>query len=707
MITDRTRFSVIQMNTNQILSTDLIVKEPQVTAQLSAPAVVNFKVSYGEAAPGHSADGITWKTWGLWIITEMCVDGVYKIVACTIVTDAKVDPTSFDMVIESKGFSFYPKGIPWLENWNDIAVDPFEIVQRIYSHLQATSSANLGIEVLPASSGTIMLPGYGFDGAILVFDFFALFVRAIDFSDSGDYITGLSRDIPFDYIEECEWNVGPGPNMLTNPNFVANILGWSGTDATWDGAQGKIAPGSIRFAGNATAKGVVGTQIPVQTGDKIDISTWIRTSGYTTTGATDPVYVYLEAFDAAHAHVSYPVTGYPIAPATVGSLIWEKLTAPRYVVPEGVKYVSIGLTVRESALTGVIWFDDLVLTKEVQLRTEVLKTFRMSYPSRGVQQAHLSFRLGENVMQLELAEEKDIEWVSDVIIRGWFPGKVYSSRLSNADPTRARRTVLEEDAKIDSTERAAAWAKRKLTRRTVPKYWTKAIINPNDDNGQFGAWELGDLIFVEGEYPWCGQIAEWHKIMSWTYDEASGQMELGLKVEGAFNYDPIDYDPNPGGSPIVDHNLLTNGYFQSNMAGWRSDRGAWFRVANVGYDTPGSARIDCDDAGEKLTSHKIAVTPGVHMTIQGAVRWQSLELTGAGGNNFDLVVLQYMNGGFVGEEVMEGTANPASNHTWVPLLENNWIVPTGINEIAIQLRVNPVVLDGVAFWDDIKVLVNV
>ena len=100
----------------------------------------------------------------------------------------------------------YPKEIPWLENFNPIAVDPAEVIQRIWAHIQNFTNANLGVQVLPSSTGTQMLPGYGFDGSILSFDFFAMFIRAIDFVDCGDQIISLARDLPLDLFEEVSWN---------------------------------------------------------------------------------------------------------------------------------------------------------------------------------------------------------------------------------------------------------------------------------------------------------------------------------------------------------------------------------------------------------------------------------------------------------------------------------------------------------------------
>ncbi len=165
----------------------------------------------------------------------------------------------------------------------------------------------------------------------------------------------------------------------------------------------------------------------------------------------------------------------------------------------------------------------------------------MSYPRRGHQRTDLAFRFGENVLNGSPATEAEIKWVSDVIVKGWFPGKVYSSTLSNADPTRFRRVIKEDDAKINSKERAEVWAARKLQRRQIPNYWSSITIDMDHPSAPFGSWELGDDIYVEGIMPWVGDVRDWHKVLSATIEPDKRHVTLGLMHTGAFNYDPITF----------------------------------------------------------------------------------------------------------------------------------------------------------------------
>jgi len=544
MITDRLRFTVIEVNTNKVVARDLVVIEPEVMWRLSAPSIVSFKVLPGEALT--SAQGIDWKTWGYWIITEMEVDYVRRIVGATIVTGNKMDPASGIMQIESSGFMGYPEKIPFLQNFNPIAVDPFEVVQRVWAHVQNYSNANLQVEVVPASSGTQMLPGYSFDGSTLSFDFFAMFLRAVDFQDCQALIEGLSRDIPFDMFERAVWDAD---------------------------------------------------------------------------------------------------------------------------------------------------------------RQTVTKKLELAYPYGGFHQDHLSFLMGENVISVEKADEMDIEPVSDVIIRSWAPGKVIVSQLANYDPARLRRVMLEDDAKIDSQERAAAWAKRKLQRRNVPVHFSKITIDANHPHAPAGSFDVGDNILVEvPNYPWYGNISEWHRIVSIGYKEAEGMMELGLKVEGAFNYDPIEYNPDYDQQPTEDPNRVYNGYFEHSLAGWTTIQGQWIRVPTEAYETylvrAGSVRIDCDDNGEALRSNRIPVTPGEHLHIECRVKWEEIDLAVDSTAAFQLLGITSMSADdSLGQTlIFDEYPLPSGAHGWHTLEALDWTVPDGINEVALQFTVTAGIDNGKAWW---------
>src|SRR6478609_10596264 len=119
---DRIRIIVEDAHGN-ILSHDLEpMTPPVVTKKLSGPSNISFQIHPKQP----SVQGIDFKAWGTWIHAEKLLRGERKILASGILKPGEIDPASGMAQIEAEGFSAYPKGLPWLENWNPITVDPAE-----------------------------------------------------------------------------------------------------------------------------------------------------------------------------------------------------------------------------------------------------------------------------------------------------------------------------------------------------------------------------------------------------------------------------------------------------------------------------------------------------------------------------------------------------------------------------------------------------
>jgi hypothetical protein len=375
---DRFRFIVEEARTGNILSVDLEVQNPKVMRVLSGSCHIEFDVDYR----AYESQGLYFKPWGHWIHAEKKVLGERVIWASALVQPSDIDKATGVMHLVAEGFASYPKQMPLLENWNYLAIDPFEFVGKIWDHLQSYDNGNLGVTVSPRDSGLEILPGYSFDGSSTNFNFFAEFIRAADRNDCGDLIDALARDIPFDYIEQSTWNPS---------------------------------------------------------------------------------------------------------------------------------------------------------------RTAISKQITLGYPIVGAQQNGLAFILNENVLESSPHTETQIDWVSDVLVDGWWPGQEVSSELSNADPKRYRRVINENDAMINSNERAAAWANRKLTRRQTPAFWDSIIVDMGHPNAPFGTYDVGDRIFVTGYMPWVGDVHQLHKIIAIAVDEEHEACEITMYAEGAYTYEPIGY----------------------------------------------------------------------------------------------------------------------------------------------------------------------
>lgn len=543
---DKFRYIIEEGRTGEILTHDLKVMSPQIMRRLSGPCMIEFDIHHKEP----TVQGIVFKPYGHWCHVEAETPAGRKIIASGLFKPSEVDPEKGMLHAQFEGFSGYALKMPWLQNWNPIAVDPFEIFDHAWAHLQSYANGDLGVvpysldedgvsKVIPPISNTQLLPGVSLQasqGADFILEFFAIFIRAVDFTDIGEYLNKLARDIPFDYFEEAEWN---------------------------------------------------------------------------------------------------------------------------------------------------------------EDRTAINKFIRLAYPKGGVLQSNLAFRFGENVLNGKSRIESEIEYMSDIIIRGWFPGKVYSSTVTNSMPTQYRRTIVEEDAHINSVERSAAWGHKQLSRRQFPNYWDSIDIGMYHSNAPFGTWDVGDSIRVQGPMPWIGEVDQVHKIMAYTIDEASGKCQLTMKAEGAFNYDPIFFD-----GVLV--NQVVNPDFTVNLSDWTQTSGSWSRDAVAGAESPGAAKVTATGAVKELTSSAyITVAEGDRLSASCAVAWSS-GATSSGSTPIWLAMNTYNSSNVVqASPVFATVANPTGDSASYQTLSGLYKIPAGVTKVKMRLIVRPEMTAGNVFFDDV------
>jgi hypothetical protein len=326
---------------------------------------------------------------------------------------------------------------------------------------------------------------------------------------------------------------------------------------------------------------------------------------------------------------------------------------------------------------------------------DVIKTIELGYPRLGVIQETLAFIVNENVASATPHIETQTDWVSDVGVSGWFPGVEYSFELANADSNRLRRYLDDQDAQIDSNERAAAWAHRRLARRQTPAYWSTITIRPNHPNAPFGSFDVGDTITISGPMPWVGpDITQEHKIMSIGFDVAKGECQLTLKAEGAFNYDPIVYPANTT-------NILGNGGFDFNLVGWNASGPGWSRDGAQGVTHLGAATITADGADHDLLGDAVGVDP---FQIFPLTVWVKCDGAVSSANSVQLVV-QFYDDDINPTQAFEvaGIA-PRGAVAWQKLT-GKVITPTGSTHAAIRLHVGAAMTAGRVWFDDAEMVI--
>lgn len=323
-------------------------------------------------------------------------------------------------------------------------------------------------------------------------------------------------------------------------------------------------------------------------------------------------------------------------------------------------------------------------------RTDVIKRIHLGYPRLGDEQAHLAFVLNENVLAAQPHTEVADDWVSDIGISGWFPGVEVSAELTNADPDRLRRYLNEEDLLVDSNERAAAWAHRKLARRQAPPYWETITIIPDHPNAPFGTFDVGDTITVSGYMPFVGDLMQDHKIMAIAFDEKSNTCQLTLKAEGMFNYDPIYF-------PDGQVNMVENPNFDNDLRGWNFGESTYRWDGTQGVSALGSATVTANGATLDLLTDPYGVSHFQQFPLSIYVKCTQAVSTGT---PIQLRVQFYDDDLMETESVLiDALANPVGTVAWRKLA-GNVITPVGSTHAALCLRVDSDMTAGQVWVDD-------
>lgn len=521
--------------TREIIIPDLVVEKLAFQRVLSGPCDIQFDIDPQEP----TVDGVYFKPWAQLIHIERVMQGKRRIWCSAIVQPSEIDTDTGVLHLKAKGFAFYPKGIPWLQDINWIFNDAYDPVVKIWAHLQEDfNNGHIGVDVYPPKSGVIMLPGYAFDGDLLNLNFYATFVRETDKLDCGDYIDALAKDIPFDYLERQQWNA--------------------------DG-------------------------------------------------------------------------------------------------------------------------------------TDIIKRIQLGQPRLGLIQENLAFIQNENVLTMKPHVETQTDWVSDVGVSGFFPGFEYSFELANADPDRLRRYLDEEDGFIDSNERAAAWAHRRLARRQTPPYWEEITIDPDHSNAPLGTFDVGDTITVSGFMPWVNAwISQAHKIVAIGIDDEEGECRLTLKAEGAFNYDPIYY---PNGLS----NIISNPTFDFNLSSWDTDGGAFTHDATQGSTTLGSALVHCDGEHHDLQTQIYGVSPFQIFPLSVSVKAVGAVPT-IGTPTIHLVAVFFDDDLNFTEQYAVATASPRGTLPWTRLSGKVIAIPPSTH-CMFRLHVDAGLAAGRVWVDDAEMVI--
>ena len=184
--------------TREILDWAVPLVDADYTSTLSAPRGLSGSLPEGYRLPVQE-----WRS-ALWVEDSGTFSGG------GIVTTAEHQDRSIR--VDCVGPAGYPVGMPWLAPREDlIQVDPFDVVRKIWAHLQSMPGGDLSLTVDPTVSPVRLgeeereVEFTTGDGDEVSFESGPYRLNPVDTQDLGKTIDDLAASTPFDYLEETMW----------------------------------------------------------------------------------------------------------------------------------------------------------------------------------------------------------------------------------------------------------------------------------------------------------------------------------------------------------------------------------------------------------------------------------------------------------------------------------------------------------------------
>lgn len=144
-------------------------------------------------------------------------------------------------------------------------------------------------------------------------------------------------------------------------------------------------------------------------------------------------------------------------------------------------------------------------------------------------------------------------------------------------------------------------------------------------------------------------------------------------------------------------NLLENGGFDGAES--LDGQGIWTWDGAEGHTKPGSARATGDGTRKVLLSNSVAATPGQKFDFSGWVKWSDVS---GGMGSFRVSAVAYSGNAVVETKTVSNIDSPVATKTWTEMT-GTYEVPTGADNVRVQVEIGASVTAGTIWWDDMKV----
>lgn len=263
----------------------------------------------------------------------------------------------------------------------------------------------------------------------------------------------------------------------------------------------------------------------------------------------------------------------------------------------------------------------------------------------------------------------------------------------------------------------ASWANQITGIATSFLNWEQAI----DDIVAIADIDLGDMIksafagikgIIFTFFPWFQKLEEFLGGIDLISDD--GSWDVGAAVKQFFDnmVNPfnlvkatldrlIDFGFLPKLSisslTLGRPNLILNGAF--NTAASIGDTANWFWVDTDGHSGPGQVYTAADGTTKSLVSNLIDVDAGQHIDISAWFKWTDLVYTGT--SPIRLEAIAYADNVPLDVTVVDFFASPPANAGGWSQLSDTYTVPSGADNVVVQLVLDAAATGGVLRADDV------
>ncbi|MFJ4880074.1 hypothetical protein ACIP93_33370 [Streptomyces sp. NPDC088745] len=139
----------------------------------------------------------------------------------------------------------------------------------------------------------------------------------------------------------------------------------------------------------------------------------------------------------------------------------------------------------------------------------------------------LRFAQGENIVELASPQGMGERFANEIYMVGAGSGRTTPTVRTASRDKRLRRARVIPRKTTTSRMQLLIWGQAEQ-RRNAQMLTIPSIAVRDHANARLGSWDLGDLILVQVDVPWVGEIQVWHRIVAEEIDPVAGSAILTL-----------------------------------------------------------------------------------------------------------------------------------------------------------------------------------